>query len=121
MFHRRLLEGMPPPINKAGDVIGIAPPPYTIDAALPLDGWRDPIIFVPPGGIHVWMTPTGDNANLGEFVVRTSGTYPLSNLPPVGPNDRPFFASAGQNGIFTNAFDRGEDFAIDNLYSFQEQ
>jgi prepilin-type N-terminal cleavage/methylation domain-containing protein len=127
----RLLESMPAPIDKDGNVIGKAGPPYTIDAAVPLDGWRNPILFVPPGGMHVWMDPTGNNTKptLADYIIRTSGVYPASNAPPVGPNDRPFFASAGLNGFFTTTDTTttnagpliGHDLASDNLYSFQEQ
>jgi prepilin-type N-terminal cleavage/methylation domain-containing protein len=117
----RLLENMPAPLNNVHlDVVGKPQPPYTIDAALPLDGWRNPIIFVPPGGMHVWMDPTGPNTfeSRGEYVVRTSGVYKVGSLPPVGRNDRPFFASAGQDAIFTS-FNKGGDYAADNIYSFQ--
>jgi len=118
----RLLENMCPPINRSGDVNGTAPPPYSIDAALPLDGWGDPIIFVPPGGMHVWSDPTyTDKSNRKDWVIRTSGMYDTTKpLPPVGPNDHPFFASAGQDGYFTHVM-HGDDFAVDNLYSFQSQ
>jgi len=120
----RILESIPPPVDIHGDVIGKPPPPFTVDAAIPLDGWGNPIVFVPPGGMHVWMDPTGANTapTLAEFIIRTSGVYPANNAPPVGKNDRPFFASAGLNGFFTNTLTTSDksDFASDNIYSFQE-
>jgi hypothetical protein len=57
-----------------------------------------------------------------EYVVRTSGTYRCDGVtpPPLGPNDHPFFASAGPDGYFT-ALTNGTgviDHASDNIYSF---
>jgi prepilin-type N-terminal cleavage/methylation domain-containing protein len=73
-----------------------------------LDGWKNPIIFVPASGLVVNLTQ-GTNA-AAPYTVRTSGVY-KGNPPAVSAADRPFFASAGQDGNFTN----GDD----NLYSFQ--
>jgi prepilin-type N-terminal cleavage/methylation domain-containing protein len=81
-----------------------------------LDGWKNPIIFVPASGLVVNLAHGAANATTGggpastQYIVRTSGVYPTP-FPPVAGNDRPFFASAGQDGNFTN----GDD----NLYSFQ--
>ena len=134
----------PPPITRQDlstnpqtgviEAPGDAPrPPFTIDAAVPLDGWGNPIIFVPRGGIHVLMDPS-NSGTLAEYVVRTSGTYLLSNgLPPVGPGDHPFFASAGQDRYFVDltggpasdgaqrGFRTAVDHSSDNVYSFQSQ
>lgn len=113
---KRLLES-PPWVGATG-----TPPKYTIEGALPLDGWGNPILFVPRGGIHLMMNP-GERRVVEEVVVRSSGVYRLP-APPVGPNDRPFFASAGQDGYFMdlrpNVVDR-VDKASDNVYSFGEQ
>jgi prepilin-type N-terminal cleavage/methylation domain-containing protein len=114
---KRLLET--PPTMTGGN----PQTPYTIDAALPLDGWGNPIIYVPRGGIHVMMNPT-NSAQPAEYIVRTSGTYlaiPTANVPAVGANDRPFFASSGQDGYFSDPTDpsKASDYAIDNIYSFQ--
>ncbi|HEY8750012.1 MAG TPA: type II secretion system protein [Tepidisphaeraceae bacterium] len=123
---KRILETPPSYKSNTGVTNGGAQTPYTIDAAVPLDGFGNPIIFVPRGGMHVWMKlGTGTSPGTGglqEYVVRTSGTYRVNAgpLPPVGANDRPFFASAGQDGYFTDLKMAG-DKAIDNLYSFQEQ
>jgi hypothetical protein len=92
----------------------------TLACAVILDGWGNPIVYVPKGGMHVMLKTT---AGLQEYVVRSSGTYQMAILPPVGPNDHPFFASAGQDGVFTDSKSNqaaGADYGIDNVYSFQE-
>ncbi|MDB5332184.1 MAG: hypothetical protein JWP03_3335 [Phycisphaerales bacterium] len=80
-----------------------------------LDGWKNPIIFVPASGLVVNLAHGPGSANGGptstQFTVRTSGVYAAGSVPAVSVADRPFFASAGQDGNFTN----GDD----NLYSFQ--
>jgi prepilin-type N-terminal cleavage/methylation domain-containing protein len=93
--------------------------PYTLDAPIILDGWGNPIVYVPRGGMHV-MLKQGQSI-LYEYVVRSSGTYVYPGmLPPLSANDRPFFASAGQDGVFTESSMNtgGADYAIDNIYSF---
>lgn len=112
---KRILEvpaNVTPPSGGAYDALA---------SAVILDGWGDPIVYVPRGGMHVLLKASG---TIGEFVVRSSGIYSTAILPPVGPNDHPFFASAGQDGVFTdsltNATAGGVDYAIDNIYSFQE-
>jgi hypothetical protein len=86
-----------------------------------LDGWNNPIIFVPGTGLRVrrlngqqslnptdmsqtWIdiSPEGKVKNLG------SKTQP----PVVTQPGRPFFASAGPDGDFTT----GDD----NIYSFEQ-
>src|SRR5258708_663037 len=113
----RLLES-PPWVGAV-----MSPPKYTIDGAVPLDGWGNPIIFVPRGGIHVLMLPPV-GTTLQEFIVRSSGVYSLP-APPSGKNDRPFFASSGPDGYFNDLDTRPQtkrvDRAIDNMYSFGEQ
>lgn len=96
---------------------GGKPSLFTMDnyGAVLLDGWGDPIIFVPRGGIHVNIKdPANPSGTPNEYVVRSTGMFPASQLStrPVLPADRPFFASAGQDGDFT----LGED----NIYSFQD-
>jgi prepilin-type N-terminal cleavage/methylation domain-containing protein len=64
-----------------------------------LDGYGNPIIFVPAAGI-VYVKVNG------QFLPPTNGQdTPIQAIPP-----RPFWASAGQDGDFSN----GDD----NLYSF---
>jgi len=57
--------------------------PYQVPIIL--DGWGNPIIYVPRGGITVWVT-TGS----GPTLITVSR-----------PDNRPFFASAGPDGDFS--------------------
>jgi type II secretory pathway pseudopilin PulG len=113
-----ILETMHAPINTStGVTSGKVYASYTIDAAVVLDAWHNPIVFVPPGGMHVWMNP--DGRGLRDWVVRTSGVYDSAGVvPPVGPNDHPFFASTGPDDCFSDD-QKAADFASDNVYSFQ--
>lgn len=73
-----------------------------------LDGWSNPIIFVPSSGLRgVFL----DDATL-EYVITSAKAYPVADLPDgtTAPSSRPFFASAGPDGDFS----KGDD----NLYSF---
>lgn len=77
------------------------------------DGWGNPIVFVPSGGL------TGINVAGGNNVtITTSGMsrdvvkYPNASQDPATQN-RPFWASAGPDGDFT----AGDD----NIYSFQSK
>ena len=97
---KRLMEGMQPNGQAA---------PNDASATMLLDGWSNPIIFVPAGGLHIKGKKAGTDV---DFVVRSTGVYLAQRLPPVSPSDRPFFASAGQDGDFTT----GDD----NVYSFNQ-
>lgn len=100
---KRLMEPIPP---------ATSPNPITQGAVL-LDGWGNPIIYVPRAGLHVNIKdPT--NGNLVPYVVRSTGTLPITGGqdPAMTGSERPFWASAGQDGDFT----AGED----NVYSFQD-
>lgn len=94
------------------------PPPNPItQGAVLLDGWGNPIIFVPREGLHVNIKDNSQNPPVVmPYVVRSTGTFPTNstgtNDPPMTGNERPFWASAGQDGDFT----QGED----NIYSFQD-
>jgi len=93
----------------------LAAPTMDVQGPVLLDGWGNPILFVPRGGIHVFMPDQATSTNqYGEYVVRSTGIFPAPNstVPPMTGAERPFFASAGQDGDFTT----GED----NVYSFQE-
>ena len=107
---KRLLEATP----------GQTPFPISQGAVL-LDGWGNPIIFVPRGGIHVYSkNPTNPGGPPNVYLVRSTGTFLLtpngattiSKDPPMNGQERPFWASAGQDGDFT----QGDD----NVYSFQD-
>jgi prepilin-type N-terminal cleavage/methylation domain-containing protein len=94
---------------------GAASVSMDLEGPVLLDGWGNPIIFVPRGGLHVLMPDQVTASNpTGEYVVRSTGTFPApsSVAPALTGAERPFFASAGQDGDFTI----GED----NVYSFQE-
>ena len=60
-----------------------------------VDGWKNPIIYVPTGGLSGVMVTQGTGAPVAKTVTAI--------------DNRPFWASAGQDGNFTN----GDD----NLYS----
>ena len=91
-------------------------------APILLDGWGNPLIFVPAGGLVTMVTgPNGPE----HVLVRSSGiivldgsTYSASKPPPLKDNDHPFWASAGPDGDFygTDKTNGGDD----NLYSFQQ-
>ena len=93
-----------------------------LSTAVILDGWGNPIVYVPRGGMHVTLNTSG---TLSDWVVRSSGTLPLKGgqAPPLNANDQPLFASAGQDGVFTDTAQGNgatADYASDNIYSFQE-
>lgn len=81
---------------------------------LPLDAWNNPIIFVPGGGLTgVTFAQFGDDQP-GDF--RTV----------VAPGNRPFWASAGPDGVLGNFDPDSDPLTInsilggdDNLYSFE--
>ncbi len=89
-----------------------------------LDGWGNPIIFVPSSGMRqAFMS----NDAATEYVVTSVKTYTAAQLPngTVAPTARPFFASAGPDGRFGGSVVDPSDssktitFADDNLYSFE--
>jgi len=115
--NRALVSAMPPKRLLEGQVSGNGTQsPSDITHAIVLDGWGNPIIYVPAGGLHVQIldTSSGSNNLKVEYVVRSTGMFPASQLSshPISAADRPFWASAGQDGDFS----KGED----NVYSFQE-
>lgn len=73
-------------------------------APLLLDGWGNPIIFVPASGLKVLLM------NGGTTYDSTNTNLKLQTV--TAPDHRPFWASAGPDGDFT----RGDD----NLYSFEQ-
>lgn len=96
------------------------PPGVTPSNAVPrycmVDGWNNPIILVPAGGLVLNVPdPASTTSPQGtkQMLVRSTGTTPFTGTaPPVSVNDRPFWASAGPDGDFST----GED----NIYSFQK-
>jgi prepilin-type N-terminal cleavage/methylation domain-containing protein len=104
----------------------------TTQAILPLDGWGNPIFFVPGGGLGinasnkmVWL----DGANQGIVtsagsITAASTPYNLSTYAPVTPGaGQPFFVSAGPDGDISNAHGDTSgtptsDKTDDNIYSF---
>jgi prepilin-type N-terminal cleavage/methylation domain-containing protein len=103
--------------------------------SLPLDGWGNPILFVPGGGLGV--NPTSlvwlDGANAGivtstGLITPSSSPYNLGSYPPaVGTpsSNQPFFVSAGPDGDLSNAHGWTSPNPVtssmtdDNIYSFQ--
>jgi hypothetical protein len=102
-----------------------------------LDGWGNPILFVPGGGFGLSVATPGpgvvwiDGVNYG--VVTSAGVYTPATTPsydaaglPTGsiiPN-QPFFVSAGADGDFSNGhgWTSGTPNANqtdDNVYSFK--
>ena len=84
-------------------------PPWVDETAsgrtfpLLLDGWGNPMIFVPASGLRVRLPN-----NKKDYDV----TDATQNFVVTSPDNRPFFASAGPDGDFS----RGDD----NLYSFEQ-
>jgi type II secretory pathway pseudopilin PulG len=129
----QLMEQLPGDLNAANVTItirnaaGNANVLYTATATnrnpsppVILDGFGNPIVFVPAGGL--WNVRVGDV---------TRGQVKLQNGPddlgPVrSPDGRPFFVSAGPDGVLgfvdsngNNAYDPGEPAGgDDNIYSF---
>lgn len=95
-----------------------------------LDAWGNPIIFVPASGLRgVYL---GEPAQ--EFVITSVKVYLPSGTGPnvlpdgvVAPNARPFFASAGPDGVFSHLYGSDDTPGTaddisggdDNLYSFE--
>lgn len=74
-----------------------------------VDGWGNPIIFVPAGGLRDCAgVGTGNTANL---VVTSVGVVEHKTSDPLPSGARPFFVSAGPDGNFVTH--------EDNLYSFE--
>jgi prepilin-type N-terminal cleavage/methylation domain-containing protein len=110
---------------------GPGSPNVTLTIPLLLDGWGNPILFVPGGGFGsttlspgvVYVDGTTNFGIITSTGVITSTTTPYS-LPtydpanvPLGttlPN-QPFFVSAGPDGDFTNSQSKTDD----NIYSFK--
>jgi prepilin-type N-terminal cleavage/methylation domain-containing protein len=96
---------------------------YPRGAPILLDGWGNPIIFVPASGLHVKLlngqgsylaSDPASPAQTQEFIIISPEGSVSGNggaNPVVTHLGRPFFASAGPDGDFT----KGDD----NIYSFE--
>lgn len=92
-----------PPSNEPPSAYWVADRP---DVPVLLDGWGNPIIYVPAGGLN--------KVNIGDTVdnlVKSNEIVPTGNTPKLGAG-RPFWASAGPDGNFKS----GDD----NVYSFED-
>ena len=110
-----------------------------------LDGWKNPILFVPTAGLADVMpkpakggTPSvtyssGQNYAKGARVVNSDGYYwtantSTSNAPAApdwfrgirSPDGRSFWASAGPDGTFGAPSDINAGSGDDNIYSFEQ-
>ena len=99
----QLMEKIPPGMTPK---IQFDPVTRAILNPVVLDGWGNPIIFVPSGG----LSGVTFDAHGGEVHIVTSGGV-IEPGDPLQPAVRPFFASAGKDGDFT----KGDD----NMYSFE--
>ncbi len=110
-----------------------------------LDGWKNPILFVPTAGLaDVMVKPgkggafistyvSGQNYSKGARVVDSQGYYwtaniSTSNAPAApdwfrgirSPDGRSFWASAGPDGTFGAPSDIKAGSGDDNIYSFEQ-
>ena len=114
--NRTTVSNVPPKrIMESAPNVSTPQGPNDISHAVLLDGWANPIIFVPAGGLVVNI-PDASGKPL-YYVVRSTGPIvlgasPTNQPPPPTLADRPFWASAGQDGDFTQG--------ADNVYSFQD-
>ena len=88
-------------------------PPATVTyPPVVLDGWGNPIIFVPASGLYdiytglVYVNVTIVGTNHISF----TGSLVSVNKPVTAPDGRPFWVSAGPDGNFV--------LGDDNIYSF---
>jgi prepilin-type N-terminal cleavage/methylation domain-containing protein len=109
----------------------------TVTVPLLLDGWGNPILFVPGGGlVNVWVDSSATVPYLitsAGVITPTSSPVPLANYNPANPTyfppgsinpGQPFFVSAGPDGDFSNAHGWTSGAANssqtdDNIYSFK--
>lgn len=108
--NRTTVQSLPPKL-----ILEAAPgsPPTSIDdGPVLLDGWGNPIVFVPRGGIYFTDNQAGTNGiTTITYLVRSTGVFKFpGTTPPMTGNEVPFWASAGEDNDFT----QGDD----NLYSF---
>jgi type II secretory pathway pseudopilin PulG len=73
-----------------------------------LDGWGNPIIYVPSSGIVVYVNNP------------SSPSSPLMTITIKSHDGRPFFASAGPDGNFGATSGNTTAYGDDNVYSFEK-
>jgi prepilin-type N-terminal cleavage/methylation domain-containing protein len=96
-----------------------------------LDGWGNPILFVPGGGMTgVWVNPAGTSP-VGQYQTVTSNGIQSNTYDPasaaliaVPSGNQPFFVSAGPDSDFSNAhsnatYNASASMTDDNIYSFK--
>ena len=107
--NRTTVQSLPPKL-----ILEPAPgsPPTSIDdGPVLLDGWGNPIVFVPRGGIYFTNNQVGPNGiTTATYLVRSTGVF-SGTTPLMTGNEVPFWASAGEDGDFVQG--------ADNLYSFE--
>ncbi len=102
--NKTALERFPADRRLNTHVRGSTPPPY--ESFVLIDGWGNPIIFVPPTGLR--------NITVGgvlDCTVRSDMTIRPGSATPASSKGRGFWASAGPDGSFI----KGDD----NVYSFE--
>ncbi len=90
-------------------------PPFD-QAPIPVDGWGNPMIFVPGGGLN-GITVTGAADASGKVQTAFHATI-------VSPDGKGFWASAGPDGVFTDNDNatpvaNRKPYGDDNIYSFE--
>jgi prepilin-type N-terminal cleavage/methylation domain-containing protein len=115
-------------------------PNTALQVTLLLDGWGNPIMFVPGGGLGIYptvgmTTPSGmiwvDGVN--QAIITSTGVWAGTTAPNYKPtavsSNQPFFVSAGPDGSINNyhpvitssgATDTSAS-TDDNVYSFNNQ
>ena len=123
----QLLEKLPPGLNGCFLLVANGLPyTGTSEAANPplvLDAWGNPILFVPSSGMFNVVEGDGDMVHIAVPVNPND-----TNGPVRSPDRRPFWVSAGPDGVFgfvdvngNGSFTKGTDRAggDDNMYSFE--
>jgi len=110
--------------NLTRDANNVAVPPVV------LDGWGNPIIFVPASGLYNVHFSSDQNGAAPHLITSSKMRVPNGNNDRANVRvDRPFFASAGPDGVFgyvdTNlngSYETATDKpgGDDNIYSFEQ-
>ena len=113
-LNRQMLAGLPTSSIMAMPAgTPTAPPVRT--APIMLDGWGNPMIYVPPLGMPAVVVSGDDPA--------TGATEEVRFILVTAPDGRGFWASAGADGVFTDVttapLANKKPFGDDNVYSFE--